>query len=47
MVSLTYVDQADSGEVGCFVEHHVSDLVFTLLEPADHSDGLDSVERLA
>lgn len=47
MAPLTYVDRADPGEAGCFVEHHVSDLVSTLLEPADHSDGLDSAERLA
>lgn len=47
MASLTYIDQADRGESGHFVEHHVSDLVFLLLEPIDHSDGLHKVERLA
>jgi hypothetical protein len=47
MASLTYIDQADLGEVGYFAEHHVSDLVSLLLEPVDHSDGLDKVERLA
>ena len=47
MASLTYVDQADRGEDGQFVEHHVSDLVSMLLEPADHSEGLDKVERVA
>ena len=47
MTSLIYTDQAEPGEAGYFVEHHVSDLVCTLLAPVDHTDGLRSVERLA
>jgi hypothetical protein len=47
MTSLTYIDQADPGEHGSFVDHHVSDLVSMLLEPADHTEGLRKVERVA
>ena len=48
MASLTYVDEADyDDDPGHFVEHHVSDLVSSLLEPIDHSDGLRKVERVA
>ena len=47
MASLTFVDEADLNDVGYFVEHHVSDLVSSLLEPIDYDDGLRRVERVA
>ena len=48
MASLTYVDEADyDDDPGHFVQHRVSDLVSSLLEPIDHSDGLRKIERVA
>jgi hypothetical protein len=47
MTSLTYIDEADPEDDGHFAEHHVSDLVSSLLEPVDRSDGCRKVERLA
>lgn len=47
MTTLTYVDQADPGERDWFREHHVADLISSLLEPADHTEGLDKIGRLA
>lgn len=48
MASVTYVDEADYGDdPGHFVEHHISDLMSSLLEPTDHSDGLQKVGRVA
>lgn len=48
MAALTYVDEADyDDDPGHFVQHHVSDLVSSLLEPIDHLDGLRKVGRVA
>lgn len=47
MASLTFVDEADLNDVGYFVEHHVSDVVSSLLEPIDYYDGLHQVQRVA
>ncbi|KAF4945675.1 hypothetical protein FSARC_14390 [Fusarium sarcochroum] len=45
MASLSYTDQADPGENGYFVQHTISDLVSSLLEPADTADGLRRITR--
>ena len=47
MAFLTYVDEADRGDPGFFIQHSVSDLESLILEPADHEDGLRKVQRLA
>lgn len=48
MAALTYIDEAGyDDDPGHFVQHHVSDLVSSILEPIDHSDGLHKVERVA
>ena len=47
MASLMYIDEANYDDVGYFVEHHISELVSSLLEPINYDDGLRKVERVA
>ncbi|VUC32106.1 unnamed protein product [Clonostachys rosea] len=46
MVTLSYIDEADHGEEGYFVQHTIPDLVSLLLEPADATEGLRKICRL-